>query len=100
MAGSEPLVLYRSFTSLFNYWHSFWDFSEGSLFDSPIPCTRKVSTRQRYKGGHSFVTVLNKEEPTAEKLRMQGIGLSRTEPPGVPNAITALSPSFPPLKIS
>ena len=54
---------------------------DGSVLNSPIPCTRKVSARQIYKGlSHSFVTVLNKDDPSAETLRAPGIGLLRTGP--------------------
>ena len=40
----------------------------GSALDSPTPHTRKISARQLYKG----VTVLNKDDPPAESLRVRG----------------------------
>ena len=39
----------------------------GSDLESPIPCTRKASVRQRHKRRPSFVTVLNKDDPPAER---------------------------------
>ena len=62
----------------------------GSVFDSPLPCTHKVSARQGYKSSQ-FCNSLNKDNPLAETLRVPGIGISGTDPFTLVLSITWIS---------
>ena len=68
----------------------FW----GSVLDSLIPCTRKVSVRQRYKGDTAFVTVLNKDDLPAETLRVHGMKPLVVEPFSKQNRISKAPRAF------